>query len=211
MPSSESRKNCTAASWGWTDRSVRYFAGELGSLPAPVTTLRNVAAPPKRGFLQMVEIRASFLRAARWWSHAVMKHVSVKILPALNGAAMQPAWRARASRRTGGKLIMWKMRAVASVPGADGDHWGASTLRSQVLAWLGTKPAPRSSITGASLPSLSVTPLQLYFLSSVGWKKWADHLWKPNLLLRQPLSVLIKVPRETLVLYARRPRQKWNK
>lgn len=49
-----------------------------------------------------------------------MKHVLLKILPVLNGAAMQPAWRARASRRTGGKLIMWKMRAVASVRGADG-------------------------------------------------------------------------------------------
>lgn len=40
-----------------------------------------------------------------------MKHVSVKILPVLNGAVTQAAQRPRASRRTGGKLIMWKMRA----------------------------------------------------------------------------------------------------
>lgn len=41
----------------------------------------------------------------------MMKRVSVKILPVLNGAVTRMAWRARASRRTGGKLIMWKMRA----------------------------------------------------------------------------------------------------
>lgn len=41
----------------------------------------------------------------------VKKHVSVKILPVLNGAVTRMARRARASRRTGGKLIMWKMRA----------------------------------------------------------------------------------------------------
>lgn len=41
----------------------------------------------------------------------VMKHVSVKILPVLNGAVTREARRPRASRRTGGKLIMWKMRA----------------------------------------------------------------------------------------------------
>lgn len=41
----------------------------------------------------------------------VMKHVSVKALPVLNGAVTQTARRPRASRRTGGKLIMWKMRA----------------------------------------------------------------------------------------------------
>lgn len=40
-----------------------------------------------------------------------MKHVSVKILPVLNGVVMRTAQRPRASRRTGGKLIMWKMRA----------------------------------------------------------------------------------------------------
>lgn len=41
----------------------------------------------------------------------VMKHVSVKGLPTLNGAVTRTVWRARASRRTGGKLIMWKMKA----------------------------------------------------------------------------------------------------
>lgn len=117
------------------------------------------------------------MRAIGWWSTTVMKHVSLKILPALNAAAMQPAWRARASRRTGGKLIMWKMRAVASVRGTDGDRWGASTLHSQVLAWLGTKPAPRSSIMCASLPCLPVTPPQLYFLSSFGWKAKHTTSW----------------------------------
>lgn len=43
-------------------------------------------------------------------SSTVMKHVSVKILPVLSGAVTRTAWRPRASRRTGGKLIMWKMR-----------------------------------------------------------------------------------------------------
>lgn len=41
----------------------------------------------------------------------MLKHVSVKILPVLNGVVMRTAQRPRASRRTGGKLIMWKMRA----------------------------------------------------------------------------------------------------
>lgn len=41
----------------------------------------------------------------------VMKHVSVRFLPALNGTVTHTVWRARASRRTGGELIMWKMRA----------------------------------------------------------------------------------------------------
>lgn len=41
----------------------------------------------------------------------VTKHVSVKILPVLNSVVMRAAQRPRASRRTGGKLIMWKMRA----------------------------------------------------------------------------------------------------
>lgn len=41
----------------------------------------------------------------------VMKHDSVRVLPALNGTVTHTVWRARASRRTGGELIMWKMRA----------------------------------------------------------------------------------------------------
>lgn len=35
----------------------------------------------------------------------------------LNGAVMRKAWRPRASLRTGGKLIMWKMRAWKAVVG----------------------------------------------------------------------------------------------
>lgn len=43
-------------------------------------------------------------------SCSLMKHVSVKILPVLNSTVTCTAQRARASRRTGGELIMWKMR-----------------------------------------------------------------------------------------------------
>lgn len=39
-----------------------------------------------------------------------MEHVSVKTQPVLNGAMTLAAQRPRASRRTGGELIMWKMR-----------------------------------------------------------------------------------------------------
>lgn len=170
MPSPDSSKNYTGVNrrrdqaeslrQRWTCRVVRGTAAAQSCFLLLWQSSLQTCCSANRSTLRIIS------EAVGQRSTAVMKHVSVQVLPALNGAAMQPAWRARASRRTGGKLIMWKMRAVASVRGADGDRWGASTFRSQVLAWLGTKPAPRSSIMRASLPPLPVTPPQLNFLSS---------------------------------------------
>lgn len=88
----------------------------------------------------------------------VVKHVSVKILPVLNGAVTRTVWRARASRRTGGKLIMWKMRAwKASVGVGMGADEGCPPCAHR--SWPDWEQDQRcdSSILSASLPPFPAT------------------------------------------------------
>lgn len=126
--------------------------------------------------------------------YTVIKRVSVKIFPALNGAVMCKARRPGASRRTGGKLIMWKMRAweASAGTGMEGRR-EAGTSCSEVLAQLGTRPSP--SIRFCACQQDPLPPKSPTTASTSQWV--SNQSLKANLLHRQHFLELIKqIPRE---------------